>query len=92
MAQKYADLMNFLGADLMNQILGVTRQQPNMRYMSLEQQRFCWTTERTSDSKYWALLYRVRKDGVWVLKKKRAFKHRAAAKRCAKRWKERADK
>lgn len=84
--QKGMDVINELAANL-----GLFSRQPNMRYFSLpdDPRRFCWTTEK-ADGKYWAALYRIRKDGAWVLKKRRGYKHRASAKRCAKRWKERA--
>lgn len=77
---------------LLSKILGeagLLSQMPNFRYYEVNRKdpyKFCWTTQRSSNGKFYALIYRVRKDGTWVLKKKRVFGHRKTAKRYAKEW------
>jgi len=77
---------------MLNRILaqaGLLSQQPNMRYWEVNRKdayKFCWTTERCSDGKFYAITYRVRKDGTWILKKKVAFGKRRVAKKRAYNW------
>ena len=55
---------------------------PNLRYFKTSRDdpyRFCWTTERVN-GKFHTLVYRIRKDGTWILKKKLAFGKRRVAK------------
>ena len=69
--------------------LGLVSRQPNMRYFTAtkgDPYRYCWTTERTKDRKFYALIYRELKNGTWVLKKKRAFGRRKTAKKYAGQW------
>lgn len=62
---------------------------PRFRYFDVKQgdpYKFAWTTERDNKGYFWALIYRKRKDGTWVLKKKRKFKKRRIAKARALKW------
>ena len=78
--------------DAINRIFAsILPRQPNMRYWEAKRgdpYKFCWTTQRTSDGKFWALIYRLLKDGTWVLKKKVAFGRRRIAKKRAHTWME----
>jgi len=79
--QTVMDEINKLFASLMPR-------QPNMRYYETERgdpYKFCWTTERCK-GKFYALIYRKKKNKTWVLKKKVAFGKRRIAKQRAHTW------
>jgi len=59
---------------------------PRMRYWKASGKKFCWTTERCNDKKFYALVYRVNKDGSERLIKKCAYGRRKVAKAKALEW------
>jgi hypothetical protein len=62
-------------------------QMPRYRYWRFHNYAFCYTTERTSNKKFYALIYRIIKKGkVWKLKKKVAYGKRKVAKKKAYEW------
>jgi hypothetical protein len=68
--------------------LGITVvRAPRFRYWRVrgDHYAFAYTTERTSDGKFWALKYRITKN-AWKLVKKVAFGRRRVAKARAYKW------
>lgn len=62
-------------------------QMPRYRYWQFHNYAFCYTTERASNKKFYALIYRIIKKGkVWKLKKKVTFGKRRVAKARAYKW------
>ncbi len=68
-------------------LVPVTVTMPRFRYWQVkgDHYAFAWTTERTSDGKFWALKYRITKK-YWKLVKKVAFSRRRMAKARAYKW------
>jgi len=64
-----------------------TVRMPRFRYWRVrgDHYAFAYTTERTSDGKFWALKYRVTKK-AWKLVKKVGFRRRRVAKARAYKW------
>jgi len=67
------------------QIQALLPRSPNMRYWENGNYIYAWTTERVK-GKFYALRYRVRKDGSWTLKQKAKFGKRRVAKARARKW------
>ena len=67
-------------------------QMPSYRYWRIPRgwkktrYAFCWTTERDRKGKFYALKYRILKNGTWKLVKDVAFGKRRIAKARSKKW------
>jgi len=65
---------------------------PNYRYWGIPKDwkktryAFCWTTQRDSKGKFYALKYRILKNGTWKLVKKAQFGKRRVAKARSSKW------
>jgi hypothetical protein len=67
--------------------LSVSVRMPRFRYWRVRGNHyaFAYTTERTSDGKFWALKYRITRK-AWKLVRKAAFGRRKMAKARAYKW------
>ena len=72
---------------------GIMPRMPNYRYWRIPKgwkktkYAFCWTTQRdSSKGKFYALKYRILKNGSWKLVKEVAFGKRRIAKARSSKW------